>query len=114
MYIILSKKEPYFFADTTVNVNPTAEELCDIIGLTARAVRFFDTEPRMAVLSYSNFGSNSGEIPDKARRGHRMAKERYPQLDYRRRNAGQYRLKPHTYCKSIIRLANWPKKAPIP
>ena len=80
MYIILSKKEPYFFADTTVNVNPTTEELCDIIGLTARAVRFFDTEPRVAVLSYSNFGSNNGEMPEKARRATEMAKERYPHI----------------------------------
>ncbi|MFC5269203.1 NADP-dependent malic enzyme [Adhaeribacter terreus] len=80
MYIILSKKEPYFFADTTVNVNPTTEELCDIIGLTARAVRFFDTEPRIAVLSYSNFGSNSGEMPEKARKAAEMAKQRYPSV----------------------------------
>ncbi|WP_191906938.1 NADP-dependent malic enzyme [Adhaeribacter soli] len=80
MYIILSKKEPYFFADTTVNVNPTTEELCDIIGLTARAVRFFDTEPRIAVLSYSNFGSNNGPFPEKARLATEMAKERYPHV----------------------------------
>jgi malate dehydrogenase (oxaloacetate-decarboxylating)(NADP+) len=80
MYIILSKKEPYFFADTTVNVNPTTEELTDIIGLTARAVRFFDTEPRIAVLSYSNFGSNNGEVPEKARRAAELAKERYPHV----------------------------------
>jgi malate dehydrogenase (oxaloacetate-decarboxylating)(NADP+) len=80
MYIILSKKEPYFFADTTVNVNPTAEELADIVGLTARAVRFFDTEPRVALLSYSNFGSNKGEIPEKARLATEIAKERYPNI----------------------------------
>ena len=80
MYIILSRKEPYFFADTTVNVNPTTEELADIIGLTARAVRFFDTEPRIAVLSYSNFGSTKGEVPDKARIATEIAKERYPNV----------------------------------
>ncbi|MBF8963468.1 NADP-dependent malic enzyme [Pontibacter sp. FD36] len=80
MYIILSKKEPYFFADTTVNVNPTADELVDIIGLTARAVRFFDTEPRMAVLSYSNFGSVQGDIPNKGAEAVRKAKQRYPDL----------------------------------
>ncbi|MBD1396537.1 NADP-dependent malic enzyme [Pontibacter sp. JH31] len=80
MYIILNKKEPYFFADTTVNVNPTAEELVDIIGLTARAVRFFDTEPRMAVLSYSNFGSVRGDIPNKGAEAVRIAKQRYPNL----------------------------------
>ena len=80
MYIIQNKKEPYFFADTTVNVQPTAQELCDIIGLTARAVRFFDTEPRIAVLSYSNFGSNPGEIPRKAIEATNLAKAKFPDL----------------------------------
>ncbi|CAN5901990.1 NADP-dependent malic enzyme [soil metagenome] len=78
VYIIQSKKQPYFFADTTVNVDPTAEELCDIIGLTSRAVRFFDTEPRIAVLSYSNFGSNAGEVPNKAKEATRLAKAKFP------------------------------------
>ncbi|TYZ13429.1 NADP-dependent malic enzyme [Hymenobacter lutimineralis] len=80
MYIIQHKKGPYFFADTTVNIDPTAEEMVDIIGLTANAVRFFDTEPRVAVISYSNFGSNPGELPDKARRATELAKQRYPEL----------------------------------
>ena len=43
-------------------------------------MRFFDTEPRVAVLSYSNFGSNNGEMPDKARKATEMAKERYPNI----------------------------------
>ncbi len=51
MYIIASKKGTFFFADTTVNVDPTADELVDIIGQAAEGVRFFDHEPRMAVLS---------------------------------------------------------------
>ncbi|MGY2131227.1 NADP-dependent malic enzyme [Hymenobacter sp. HD11105] len=80
MYIIQHRKGPYFFADTTVNIDPTAEEMVDIIGLTARAVRFFDAEPRIAVLSYSNFGSNTGELPGKARRATELAKKRYPDL----------------------------------
>ncbi|QJX46287.1 NADP-dependent malic enzyme [Hymenobacter taeanensis] len=80
MYIIQHKKGPFFFADTTVNIDPTAEEMVDIIGLTARAVRFFDTEPRMAVISYSNFGSNPGDLPDKARKATELAKKRYPDL----------------------------------
>ncbi|WP_205501523.1 NADP-dependent malic enzyme [Rufibacter psychrotolerans] len=80
MYIIQNKKEPYFFSDTTVNLQPTAEELVDIIGLTARYVRFFDREPRMAVLSYSNFGSSSGQVPTKTREATRLAKLRYPDL----------------------------------
>jgi malate dehydrogenase (oxaloacetate-decarboxylating)(NADP+) len=80
MYIIQHKKGPFFFADTTVNIDPTAEEMVDIIGLTARAVRFFDAEPRVAVISYSNFGSNPGELPDKARKATELAKKRYPEL----------------------------------
>jgi len=80
MYIVQSRKEPYFLADTTVNVNPTPEELCEIIGLTARAVRFFNHEPRMAMLSYSNFGSSRGAIPSKAVEAVRLAKKRYPNL----------------------------------
>jgi malate dehydrogenase (oxaloacetate-decarboxylating)(NADP+) len=80
MYIVQSRKEPYFLADTTVNVDPTAQELSEIIGLTARAVRFFDVEPRMAVLSYSNFGSNRGVIPNKAVAAVQLAKQKYPNL----------------------------------
>lgn len=80
MYIIINKKGNFFFADCTVNVDPTAEELVDIIGLTARGVKFFDIEPRVAVLSYSNFGSSKGDIPDKVRKAVHLAKEKYPQL----------------------------------
>lgn len=80
MYIIMHKKGNYFFADATVNVNPTAEELLEIIRVTSRGVRFFDAEPRVAVLSYSNFGSSKGEIPDKTREAVRLAKEQIPDL----------------------------------
>ncbi|WP_247236730.1 NADP-dependent malic enzyme [Telluribacter sp. SYSU D00476] len=80
MYIVQTHKSPYFLADTTVNVDPTAEELCDIIGLSAKAVRFFDAEPRMAVLSYSNFGSSRGPIPSKAAEAVKIAKKKYPEL----------------------------------
>src|SRR5690606_5477460 len=80
MYIISTKRGPYFFADTTVNVNPTADDLVDIIGITARGVRFFDFEPRMAVLSYSNFGSSKGEVPEKTMLAAKKAKLKYPGL----------------------------------
>ncbi|MDJ0367150.1 NADP-dependent malic enzyme [Hymenobacter sp. H14-R3] len=81
MYIIQHRKGPYFFADTTVNIDPTAEEMVEIIGLAARAVRFFDAEPRVAVISYSNFGSNAGgTLPEKTRRATQLAKQRYPDL----------------------------------
>lgn len=80
MYIMNTDKGPYFFADATVNLNPTAEELVEIIGLTADAVRFFNIEPRVAVLSYSNFGSAKGEIAEKMAKATAMAKERFPGL----------------------------------
>ena len=80
MYVISNKKHSYFFADTTVNVNPTADDLVDIIGLTAEAVRFFNVQPRMAVLSYSNFGSSKGEVPAKAAKAAELAKAKFPDL----------------------------------
>ena len=58
MYIMLTKKGPLFFADTTLNFNPTEEELIDITLLTANVVTNFNVKPRIAMLSYSNFGSN--------------------------------------------------------
>lgn len=80
MYIMSNSKGNFFFADTTVNLNPTAEELVDIIGLTSRVVKFFDTEPRMAVLSYSNFGSSRGAVPEKAAKAVAMASAKWPDL----------------------------------
>ncbi len=80
MYIIMHKRGTYFFADATVNVNPTAEELLEIIRVTTRGVRFFGVEPRVAVLSYSNFGSSRGPIPDKTREAVRLAKKHMPDL----------------------------------
>lgn len=80
MYIILNKRGTYYFADTTVNLNPTADELVDIIGLTARGVRFFDMEPRIAVLSYSNFGSSKGEVPEKTSEAVKRARLKFPDL----------------------------------
>ena len=62
MYIMLTKKGPLFFADTTVNFNPTEDELMDITLLTARTVEHLNIKPRIAMLSYSNFGSS--EAPE--------------------------------------------------
>ena len=80
MYILSNSKGVYFFSDTTVNMDPTAEELVDIIGVTARGVKFFNFEPRIAMLSYSNFGSNEGQVPTKVALATKLAKEKYPDL----------------------------------
>jgi malate dehydrogenase (oxaloacetate-decarboxylating)(NADP+) len=80
MYIIMNKRGTFFFADTTVNLDPNAQELAGIIELTARGVKFFDIDPRIAVLSYSNFGSSKGEVPEKTREAVRLAKQKNPDL----------------------------------
>lgn len=80
MYIVNSARGVYFCADTTVNLEPTVEDLVDIIGLTARAVRYFDVEPIVAVLSYSNFGSTRAAESDRCREAVRIARERYTGL----------------------------------
>ncbi|MCD6179067.1 MAG: NADP-dependent malic enzyme [Bacteroidales bacterium] len=67
MYIFISKKGPYFLADTTVNKNPSVEQLIEITLQTAQSIRHFGVEPRIALLSYSNFGSNEGFSPNTMR-----------------------------------------------
>ncbi|PRY53652.1 allosteric NADP-dependent malic enzyme [Arcticibacter pallidicorallinus] len=80
MYMMLTKKGPIFFGDTTVNKDPTAEELVSISLLLDKSVRKFNVNPRLAVLSYSNFGSNEGEIPGKTREAVRILHENHPEV----------------------------------
>lgn len=80
MYIILSKKGPLFLADTTVNFNPTAEELADITIMVAREIQQFNITPRIAMLSYSNFGSSNSPEAKLVARAAGIVKSRQPQL----------------------------------
>ncbi len=80
MYIMLTRTGPLFFADATVNVNPTAEDLVNIAALMAEEIRKFNIEPNIAFLSYSNFGSAKGEEPSKVSEAVRLFKERYPDI----------------------------------
>lgn len=80
LYIMMTKKGPYFFADTTMNTNPTAQELADIAVLTANTVKQFNITPRIAMLSYSNFGSGTGEVPAKAAEAVSILHKNYPGL----------------------------------
>lgn len=80
MYMMMTKKGPVFFGDTTVNVDPTVEELVDLTLLLEKAVRQFNIQPRIALLSYSNFGSNEGPIPDKMRKAINILHEKYPNI----------------------------------
>jgi len=80
MYIVLTKKGPFFFADTTVNVNPSARMIADTTLLTANEVRKFNIVPRIAMLSYSNFGSNRDESPNRVREAVEILHRDYPNL----------------------------------
>jgi len=80
MYMMITKSGPVFFGDTTVNVNPTAQQLVDITVLIEQAVSQFNIKPRVAVLSYSNFGSNDGLVPEKTRETVRLLHEQYPEM----------------------------------
>jgi malate dehydrogenase (oxaloacetate-decarboxylating)(NADP+) len=80
LYIMVTKRGPYFFADTTMNANPTAQELADIAVLTANTVKQFNIVPRIALLSYSNFGSAEGETPKKVSEAASILHRNYPGL----------------------------------
>ncbi|MBD1424800.1 NADP-dependent malic enzyme [Sphingobacterium arenae] len=80
MYIMLTSKGPLFFGDTTVNADPTADELADITILLDEAVRRFNITPRTALLSYSNFGSNDGRTAVKVREAAKILREKAPHI----------------------------------
>ena len=80
MYIMDTKKGPLFLADTTVNFNPTAEELADIVQLTAKQVKSFNITPRIAMLSYSNFGSSNSPEAQLVAQARKIVKDRNPSL----------------------------------
>jgi malate dehydrogenase (oxaloacetate-decarboxylating)(NADP+) len=80
MYIMFTKRGPLFLADTTINFNPTAEELAEITLLVAKEVRQFNIVPRVAMLSYSNFGSSEGEEAKLVRRAREIVKQKDPGL----------------------------------
>jgi len=80
MYLLLTKRGPFFLADTTVNFNPTADELADITILVAKEVRNFNITPRIAMLSYSNFGSNRSPEANLVAEATKIVKQKNPSL----------------------------------
>ncbi|MBD2702268.1 NADP-dependent malic enzyme [Spirosoma sp. BT702] len=80
MYILLTKRGPLFFSDTTVNFNPTAEEIVEITELTARTVERFNIKPRIALVTYSNFGSAQGEDAGKMNRAVEILHRKHPDM----------------------------------
>lgn len=80
MYLVFTKKGPLFLADTTVNFNPTAEELAAITLLVAKEVRQLNIIPRIAMLSYSNFGSSNSPESNLVREARAIVKKIDPTL----------------------------------
>ena len=80
MHILNSKKGTYFIADTLINRHPDTDTLIDIAKLSAKAVRFFNQEPVMAMLSYSNFGSDTEGSPAKVHEAIDYMHKNYPEL----------------------------------
>jgi len=80
MYLLFTKRGPLFLADTTVNFNPTAEELAEITLMVAKEVRNFNIVPRIAMLSYSNFGSSDSDEANLVRKARAIVKQKEPSL----------------------------------
>lgn len=80
MYIIMTKKGPYFFADTTVNIDPTCDDLVEITKMTHIEVSKLGVKPVIAMLSYSNFGSAKGEIPEKVAKAVAFLHDKHPEI----------------------------------
>lgn len=80
MYILITKNGPVFFADTTINVNPSAQDLADITVLTARSVERLKIKPRIALLSFANFGSTEFEESKKVSEAVKILHRTHPDL----------------------------------
>jgi malate dehydrogenase (oxaloacetate-decarboxylating)(NADP+) len=80
LYLMITQQGNYFFADATVNIDPSAEDLAEIAISAAETARRFNVEPRVAMLSFSNFGSTRHPFADKVRRAVALVKKRAPEL----------------------------------
>ena len=80
MYLMLTKQGPIFLADTTVNIDPNVDELVEITKLVAKSVSKFNISPRIAMLSYSNFGNSETPNPMKVRKAVEILHQQHPEL----------------------------------
>jgi malate dehydrogenase (oxaloacetate-decarboxylating)(NADP+) len=80
MYILNSKRGPLFLADTTINLNPTAEQIAEITYNVSKIIRRLKVTPKIALLSYSNFGSSPGPDSEKMAKAVGILHEKYPAL----------------------------------
>jgi malate dehydrogenase (oxaloacetate-decarboxylating)(NADP+) len=80
LYLMITQQGIYFLADATVNIEPTAEDLAEIAICAAETAERFNVKPRVALLSFSNFGSTRHPLVDKVRRAVELVKKRAPEL----------------------------------
>ncbi|MCB2170187.1 MAG: NADP-dependent malic enzyme [Deltaproteobacteria bacterium] len=80
LYLVILKNRTLLFADATVNIHPDASDLAEIALLAGEMAVFFDMEPRVAMLSYSNFGSVRNEDTLRMARAAALAREKNPAL----------------------------------
>jgi len=80
LYILNTKRGPMFLADTTINLNPTAEQIAEITNNVAKVVRKLQIVPKIALLSYSNFGSSPGPDPEKMSKAVQILHDKFPNL----------------------------------
>ncbi len=80
LYIMIIRDRVFFFTDATVNIDPSAEDLAEIAILAADLAQEFDIEPRIAMLSFSNFGSTRHPFAEKVQRAVEIVRERRPDL----------------------------------
>jgi malate dehydrogenase (oxaloacetate-decarboxylating)(NADP+) len=81
LYMMTLKNKVFFLADATVNIDPTAEDLAEIAINAARVARQFEIVPRVAMLSFSNFGSTRHPFAEKVARATELVKQRAPELE---------------------------------
>jgi malate dehydrogenase (oxaloacetate-decarboxylating)(NADP+) len=81
VYVLITPRgDIYFLADATVNIEPSAEDLSEIAICAAEVARRFDQEPRVALLSFSNFGSTRHPLAEKVARAVALIRDRAPDL----------------------------------
>ena len=81
MHIMIVKDQVYFFVDTTVNIDPSAQDLVEIVIMAVDEVRRFDIEPRIAMLSFSNFGSTRHPFSEKVQHAVEILHNSYPDIE---------------------------------
>ncbi len=80
MYIMLTKQGPMFFMDTTINESPTVEEIVEMALQASSIIKRIGIKPKIAMLSYSNFGSSNGAEPRKMQKAVAILRKYYPEM----------------------------------